>query len=135
VVDAAKQYALDQRRGLATATKNAIFGWKTQQGKNTADHLKQARANRDLAQLSRANAKQLREQIVRERQREAAAARDARKANKLSRDPQAAAQPPRRGSRQSTERARVARDRERARAPAVASRHSCARTARASSEW
>jgi len=88
VIDASKQFALDRRRTIATKTKEDIDGWKSERGKNTADHLKQARANREDAKASRAKAKQLREQIVRERQKEAGQARDLRNRNKLAKDQQ-----------------------------------------------
>lgn len=72
----------------ATGTKQDIDGWKSERGKNTAEHLKQARANREDAKASRAKAKQLREQIIRDRHREAGQARDLRNRNKLAKDQQ-----------------------------------------------
>lgn len=54
--------------------------------KNTADHLKTARANRADAEASRAKAKELREKIMQQKQKEANAARELMKRNKLVRE-------------------------------------------------
>ena len=64
VIDAAKQFALDRRKLAAEATKQTVSVWRTQRSKNTADHLKSARANRADVEATRAHAKKLRERLV-----------------------------------------------------------------------
>jgi hypothetical protein len=88
VIDASKQYALDRRRGIATATKEQISLWRASRSRNTQDHLRSARANRADAEATRAHAKKLREQLVQQRQKEVQAAREAMKRNKLSKEQQ-----------------------------------------------
>ena len=71
VIDAAKLYAHAQRKEAATGTKKTIELWKRERGANTAYHLKAARQNRADAQATRAKAKQLREELVQKRKKEA----------------------------------------------------------------
>mmetsp|Transcript_14210 Transcript_14210/g.36853 ORF Transcript_14210/g.36853 Transcript_14210/m.36853 type:complete len:334 (+) Transcript_14210:2-1003(+) len=78
VIDAAKQFALEQRRDLARSTKHETAAWRSERSANTAYHLKTARTNRAAAQASRSQAKQLREKLIAQRQRDAAAQRAAR---------------------------------------------------------
>jgi len=86
VIDAAKQFALDRRKLVAEATKQTVSVWRTQRSKNTADHLKSARANRADVEATRAHAKKLRERLVAQRQKEAQSARETMKRNKLAKD-------------------------------------------------
>ena len=86
VIDAAKQYALDRRREQAKGTKSAMAAWDQERKKNTAAHLKTAQKNRAEAEATRAHAKQLREAMVKQRQKEAQTARETTRRNKLAKD-------------------------------------------------
>jgi len=79
VIDASKQFALEQRRNLAKTTKSALSSWRGERAQNTAFHLKTARTNRADAKAARDNAKRLRESLVAKRQQEAQAQRQAQK--------------------------------------------------------
>jgi hypothetical protein len=88
VIEASKQYALERRRGIASATKSAMAMWKRERSANTADHLRTARTNRADAQASRAQAKKLREQLVAQRKKEALEQRSALKAAREAKERQ-----------------------------------------------
>ena len=88
VIDASKQFALDQRRGLAKMTKQATTAWKNERSANTAHHLKVARTNRADAQATRATAKKLREELIASRRRDAAQQRAVAKAAREEKEKQ-----------------------------------------------
>jgi hypothetical protein len=86
VTDASKQYALDRRKNVAAGTKESVKLWGKERGKNTDQHLKSALNNRADIEQTRQNTKKLRQKLLEQRQKEAAAARDLVKKNKQARD-------------------------------------------------
>jgi hypothetical protein len=86
VTDASKEFALERRKQVANSTKSAKAQWGKEERKNTDEHLRTARKNRADAEASRAHAKKLRERIIAQRQKEASAAKEAMRRNKLVRD-------------------------------------------------
>ena len=81
VIDAAKEFAFEQRKSLAFSTKAAEAAWKDERTAHTKAHLAKARQNKADAEASRAKAKQLREEIVTSRQQVAGAARKQQQSN------------------------------------------------------
>ena len=79
VIDAAKQFALEQRRNQAKATKTDLSRWGAERSANTAFHLKTARTNRADAKATREHAKRMREKLQQERLQQAQAQRLAQK--------------------------------------------------------
>ena len=79
VIDAAKQFALEQRRNQAKATKTDLSRWGAERSANTAFHLKTARTNRADAKATREHAKRLREKLQQERLQQAQLQRLAQK--------------------------------------------------------
>lgn len=63
VTDGSKQFALEQKRILASVTKAAEQAWKMEKKMHTESHLKLARANKAAAEASRKKAKELRAQV------------------------------------------------------------------------
>ena len=86
VTDAAKQFALDQRRSLASKTKDAKSSWEKEHKKKTEEHLRAAKANAEEARARKEKTKALRDKITAQRQKDAAATRELQKRNKLARD-------------------------------------------------
>lgn len=86
VIDAAKEFAFEQRKSLAFATKAAEAAWKDERAAHTKAHLAKARANRADAVASRQKAKELRDEIVTSRQVVANAARKQQQSNKEAKD-------------------------------------------------
>lgn len=81
VIDAAKEFAFEQRKSLAFSTKAAEAAWKDERAQHTKAHLAKAKANKAEAEASRAKAKALREEIVTSRQQIAGAARKQQQSN------------------------------------------------------
>jgi len=86
VIDAAKEFAFEQRKSLAFATKAAEQAWKDERSAHTKAHLAKARANKADAVASRNKAKELRDEIVTSRQVVANAARKQQQSNKEAKD-------------------------------------------------
>ena len=86
VIDAAKEFAFEQRKTLAFATKAAEAAWKDERNAHTKAHLAKARANRADAVASRQKAKELRDEIVTSRQVVANAARKQQQSNKEAKE-------------------------------------------------
>ena len=86
VIDAAKEFAFEQRKSLAFATKAAEQAWKDERNAHTKAHLAKARANKADAIASRQKAKELREEIITSRQVVANAARKQQQSNKEAKD-------------------------------------------------
>jgi len=86
VIDAAKEFAFEQRKSLAFATKAAEAAWKDERNAHTKAHLAKARANRADAVASRQKAKELRDEIITSRQVVANAARKQQQSNKEAKD-------------------------------------------------
>jgi hypothetical protein len=86
VIDAAKEFAFEQRKSLAFSTKAAEAAWKDERNAHTKAHLAKARANKADAEASRAKAKQLREEISNTRREVASAARKQQISNKEQKD-------------------------------------------------
>ena len=86
VIDAAKEFAFEQRKSLAFATKAAEAAWKDERNAHTKAHLAKARANKADAIASRQKAKELRDEIVTSRQVVANAARKQQQSNKEAKD-------------------------------------------------
>lgn len=81
VIDAAKEFAFEQRKSLAFSTKAAEAAWKDERNQHTKAHLAKAKANKADAEASRAKAKALREEITTSRQQLAGAARKQQQSN------------------------------------------------------
>jgi len=81
VIDAAKEFAFEQRKSLAFSTKAAEAAWKDERAQHVKAHLAKARANKADAEASRAKAKELREEIKSSRQQLATAARKQQQSN------------------------------------------------------
>ena len=86
VIDAAKEFAFEQRKSLAFATKAAEQAWRDERSAHTKAHLAKARANKADAVASRQKAKELRDEIVTSRQVVANAARKQQQSNKEAKD-------------------------------------------------
>ena len=86
VIDAAKEFAFEQRKSLAFATKAAEAAWKDERNAHTKAHLAKARANKVAAIASRQKAKELRDEIITSRQVVANAARKQQQSNKEAKD-------------------------------------------------
>lgn len=86
VIDAAKEFAFEQRKSLAFATKAAEAAWKDERNAHTKAHLAKARQNKADAVASRQKAKELREEIITSRQVVANAARKQQQSNKEAKD-------------------------------------------------
>jgi len=86
VIDAAKEFAFEQRKSLAFATKAAEQAWKDERNAHTKAHLAKARANKADAIASRAKAKELRDEIITSRQVVANSARKQQQSNKEAKD-------------------------------------------------
>jgi len=86
VIDAAKEFAFEQRKSLAFATKAAEAAWKDERAAHTKAHLAKARANKADAIASRQKAQELRAEIVTSRQVIANAARKQQQSNKEAKD-------------------------------------------------
>jgi len=86
VIDAAKEFAFEQRKSLAFATKAAEAAWRDERAAHTKAHLAKARNNKADAIASRQKAKELREEIVTSRQVVANAARKQQQSNKEAKD-------------------------------------------------
>merc|ERR1719198_1839155 len=86
VIDAAKEFAFEQRKSLAFATKAAESAWKDERNAHTKAHLAKARANKADAVASREKAKELRDEIVTSRQVIANAARKQQQSNKEAKE-------------------------------------------------
>lgn len=81
VIDAAKEFAYEQRKSLAFSTKAAESAWKEERAQKEKQHLAKAKANKADAEASRAKAKQLREEIASTRREVAGAARKQQQSN------------------------------------------------------
>jgi len=86
VIDAAKEFAFEQRKSLAFTTKAAEAAWKDERSQHTKSHLDKAKANKADAIASRQKAKQLREEIATTRREVANAARKQQQSNKEQKD-------------------------------------------------
>ena len=86
VIDAAKEFAFEQRKSLAFATKAAEQAWKDERNAHTKAHLAKARANKADAEASRAKAKELRDEIKTTRQVIAEAARKQQRSNQEAKE-------------------------------------------------
>jgi len=86
VIDAAKEFAFEQRKSLAFATKVAETAWAAERSSHTEAHLTKARANKADAMASRQKAKELRDEIITSRQVVANAARKQQQQNKEAKD-------------------------------------------------
>jgi len=86
VIDAAKEFAFEQRKSLAFATKAAEAAWKDERAAHQKAHLAKARANKADAIASRQKAAELRAEIVTSRQVFANAARKQQQSNKEAKD-------------------------------------------------
>jgi len=72
VTDASKKVFYEQRKSLAEHTRLAEEAWVSERNQKTGDFIAKAKANKQDAADSRARAKAIREQIVADRQKEAA---------------------------------------------------------------
>ena len=86
VIDAAKEFAFEQRKALAFSTKAAEAAWRDERHAHTKAHLAKARANKADAIASREKAKELREEIKTSRQVVANAARKQQQSNKEAKE-------------------------------------------------
>jgi len=86
VIDAAKEFAFEQRKSLAFTTKAAEAAWKDERNMHTKSHLEKAKANKADAIASRQKAKQLRDEIATTRREVANAARKQQQSNKEQKD-------------------------------------------------
>ena len=86
VIDAAKEFAFEQRKALAFSTKAAEAAWRDERHAHTKAHLAKARANKADAMASREKAKELREEIKTSRQVVANAARKQQQSNKEAKE-------------------------------------------------
>ena len=86
VIDAAKEFAFEQRKALAFSTKAAEAAWRDERQAHTKAHLAKARANKADAVASREKAKELREEIKTSRQVVANAARKQQQSNKEAKE-------------------------------------------------
>ena len=82
VIDAAKEFAFEQRKSLAFATKADTAAWKAEADQHRKAHIEKAQANREAARASRERAKLLREEISKSRREIATAARKQQQSNK-----------------------------------------------------
>jgi hypothetical protein len=81
VIDAAKEFAFEQRKSLAFSTKAAEAAWKDERHAHTKAHLAKAKANKADAEASRSKAKSLRDEIAQTRREVAGAARKQQQSN------------------------------------------------------
>ena len=81
VIDASKEFAFEQRKSIAFATKAAEAAWNDERKAHTKAHIAKAKANKADAEASRAKAKQLREEIAQTRREVANAARKQQQSN------------------------------------------------------
>uniref|UniRef100_A0A7S4KG69 Uncharacterized protein n=1 Tax=Prymnesium polylepis TaxID=72548 RepID=A0A7S4KG69_9EUKA len=72
VTDASKKIFYEQRKSLAENTRLAEEAWVSERNQKTGDFIAKAKANKEEAAATRARAKAIREQIVFDRQKEAA---------------------------------------------------------------
>jgi hypothetical protein len=86
VIDAAKEFAFEQRKSQAFATKAAEAAWKDERAAHTKAHLAKAKQNKADAAASRAKSKALREEIANTRREVASAARKQQQSNKEQKD-------------------------------------------------
>lgn len=86
VIDAAKEFAFEQRKSLAFTTKAAEAAWRDERDVHTKSHLAKAKANKADAIASRQKAKQLKEEIAMTRREVANAARKQQQSNKEQKD-------------------------------------------------
>jgi len=75
VTDASKKIFYEQRKSLAENTRLAEEAWVSERNQKQGDFIAKARANRDELFATRTRAKQVREQTILSRQKEAAKAR------------------------------------------------------------
>jgi len=76
VTNQSKLYSYSLRKNMADDTRKAETEWKTEKEKKSAKFLASAHANKDEAKSTRAKAKQIREEVVQDRQRQAKAMRE-----------------------------------------------------------
>jgi hypothetical protein len=81
VIDAAKEFAFEQRKSLAFSTKAAEAAWKDERQAHTKAHLAKAKANKADAEASRSKSKSLRDEIAQTRREVAGAARKQQQSN------------------------------------------------------
>lgn len=78
VIDASKEFAFNQRKALAEATKAAALAAKEEREEKEQAHMEKALANKAAAHESRAKAKELRDAIVTSRKAARSAHKDKR---------------------------------------------------------